>query len=374
MKAKRRFRMASVCLMLVLLVTALAACTSKPEPAKTTAPTTPAPSQVITLRMATWHPAKIPAVNSGFWIIREFERRSMGRIKVEEFYSGTLAGGKELLQACGKGIVDACLWNPSYNPGLGPLAEIGFVPAVIGSTWSGVMAFNRCFSEFPAMEQEFTGNNVVYLSGTGNPKCNIISTKPIGSLNDLKGLKINAGGPQQVLLSKLGVPAISIVSTEVYEALKRGTIDGNVNNPEWARVYNFHDAGKYWYDIPVGGFIFHSIMNKDFFNKLPPDLQKLLMSLRDEQAEANYMIYDVASDARAREIMYKTLKVIKPPQADIDQFLKIAKETVWTDWVKEIEKKGLPGQKLFDRWLYWNDYFSKQQPPNYTGSLADRAR
>ena len=73
----------------------------------------------------------------------------MGRIKVEEFYSGTLAGGKELLQACGKGVVDACLWNESYNPGLGPLAEIGFVPAVIGSTWSGIMAFNRFIPSFP---------------------------------------------------------------------------------------------------------------------------------------------------------------------------------------------------------------------------------
>ena len=143
MKAKKRFRMASVCLILILLVTALAACSSQPEPAKTAAPAPQASSQVITLRMATWHPAKIPAVNAGYWIIREFERRSMGRIKVEEFYPGTLAGGTQLLQACGKGIVDACLWNPSYNPGLAPLAEIGFVPAVIGSTWSAIMAFNR---------------------------------------------------------------------------------------------------------------------------------------------------------------------------------------------------------------------------------------
>ena len=142
-----------------------------------------------------------------------------------------------------------------------------------------------------------------------------------------------------MLLSKLGVPAINIVSTEVYEALKRGTVDGNVNNPEWARVYNFHEASKYWYDMPVGGFIFFSIINKDFFNKLPADLQKLLMSLRDQQAEANYMIYDVASDERARGIMYKTLEVIKPPQADIDQFLKIAKETVWTTGSKRLRKR-----------------------------------
>ena len=359
MKPKRRFVMASICLILILLVTA---------PAVQAAP------QVIKLRMATWHPAKVPAVNAGFWIIRELERRSMGRIKVEEYYSGTLAGGKELLRACGKGVVDACLWIPPYNPGLAPLAEIGWVPAVIASSWSAIMAFNRCFAEFPEIGKEFSSNNVVYLSGTGNPTCNIISTKPIRSLNDLKGLKINASGYQQVLLSKLGVPAISLVSTEVYEALERGTIDGNVNNPEWARVYNFHEASKYWYDIPVGGFIFFSIMNKNFFNKLPADLQKLLMSLRDLQAEANYMIYDMATDLRARGIMYKTLEVIKPPQADIDRFLKIAKETVWANWIQEIEKRGLPGQKLFGRWLYWNDHYSKQQHPTYIGSLVDRAR
>ena len=72
--------------------------------------------------------------------------------------------------------------------------------------------------------------------------------------------------------------------------------------------------------------------------------------------------------------MYKTLEVIKPPQADIDRFLKIAKETVWTDWINELKKKGLPGDKLFERRLYWNDFYSKQDHPSYIGSLADRGR
>ena len=62
------------------------------------------------------------------------------------------------------------------------------MPGVIGSTYSGIMAFNKIYSEFPEIEQEVSRNNVVYLSGTGNPRCNIISTKPIRSLNDLKGL------------------------------------------------------------------------------------------------------------------------------------------------------------------------------------------
>jgi len=154
----------------------------------------------------------------------------------------------------------------------------------------------------------------------------------------------------------------------------RGTVDGNVNNPEWARVYSFHEPGKYWYNIPVGGFVFFTMMNKDVFDSLPEDLQNMLVSMRDEQAEASYMIYDIASDLRSREIMYESLEVIDPPAADVEKFIKVAEETVWADWIQDIESKGLPGQVLFDKWLSYNKKYSEMDRPTYIGSIEDRAR
>jgi len=372
MRKRRLFTvMVSLCLALVLLATLSIACAKKEAP-PTITPVVPA--EVRVLKVGDWHLPKIPAVIGQCCLLREFARRSGGRIELEEYFSGTLAGGKELLSATRTGVADAAAWHAAYNLGEAPMAGITCVPAIIGTTWSAIMAFNRCLEDVPELEQEFLNNNVIYLGGTGNPSCNIISTKPIRSLDDLKGLKINASGHQQTLLAEFGVPPTSLISTEVYEAMMRGTLDGNVNNPEWARVYSFHEPGKYWYNIPCGGFLFFTIMNKDVFDSLPQDLQDMLVSMRDEQAEAQYMIYDIASDLRARQIMYESLEVIDPPASDVERFIKVAEETVWADWIQGIEAEGLPGEETFDRWLYWNEYYSEQEHPTYISSMEDRAR
>lgn len=43
--------------------------------------------------------------------------------------------------------------------------------------------------------------------------------------------------------------------------------------------------------------------------------------------------------------------VTDPTPEDLAKGREVAKEKIWSDWVKKMEKKGLPGQKVLDRWL-----------------------
>lgn len=373
---KRRLSVLIVCICFIMVfVTLLLPACAKEEPAAPAAPATPIPAEVQILKMADWHPANIPAVNSAFWVFRELERRSGGRIQWEYYYSGTLAGGKEMASAVRTGVADAAPFVPGYTPGEWPLCDVTFNPAITLDSWSGIMAQIELVETTPEVQAEFDANNAVYIGGTGNPNYNIISDKPIRTLEDLKGLKIVASGASQILLAEFGATPVNMVSTEVFQAIQRGTVNGNVNNPEYARVYNFFDVAPYWYNIPFGGQPFFTIMNKDTYNGLPQDLQDLLMDLRDNQAEANYMIYDVAAEVMVAWLkIQEKCEVIDPTPADVELFLKTAEETVWIEWVTNVEDSGLPGQMVMDKWRALNAKYQAMDRPLYIGHTDDKNR
>ena len=74
---------------------------------------------------------------------------------------------------------------------------------------------------------------------------------------------------------------------EVHDGLSKGVIDG-VNTPfETLKTFRFAEVAKYttssW---PVGNlYIFYVIMNKNSYEKLPPDLKEILDKLSGEYKE-----------------------------------------------------------------------------------------
>jgi hypothetical protein len=41
---------------------------------------------------------------------------------------------------------------------------------------------------------------------------------------------------------------------------------------------------------------------------------------------------------------------------------KTAKNVIWGNWVKKMEKRGLPGQEVLDKWRELNKKYAKMSP------------
>ena len=105
---------------------------------------------------------------------------------------------------------------------------------------------------------------------------------PIRTFTDFKGKKfrINATPPEREAMKLLGATALPMPTNEVMPALQRGAIDGTQSAIALFVNFKYIDLGKVLTQtddtmlVPIG------VVSKAWLDKLPPDLQKLVIDAR----------------------------------------------------------------------------------------------
>lgn len=139
-----------------------------------------------------------------------------------------------------------------------------------------------------------------------------LTTKPVKSVADLKGMKIRV--PDNTIQIKgfeaLGATPTPMAFGEVYTALQQGTIDG-LENPLTV-LYNgkFHEVAKYLIlDAHVKNFTTW-IAGADFFNTLTPEQQEILMETGREAGIYNNEIQEKLNTEALESLKAEGVEVI----------------------------------------------------------------
>lgn len=310
-------------------------------------------AQPLVLKFGAWTPPQHNFSREGVWIVQELERRSEGRIKIEYYWSNSLVPTRQLMDALQKGVADIAFINPSYQPGKLPLLTITSLPATSAGDMCPTSKALQELIEMPEVKAELDAMNMHYLGPLTNDSYGVWTRKKeVRTLSDLRGMKLRAIGSQANLLHALGGVPVSLGATEIYQAIEKGTLDGALANPSFALGYKWDEITKYYYPIHFGGLGQFVAMNKSSWDKLPADLKKRASALHDIACGTAQEIYQGGGQALLAAAVAKgTITVVKPTPADIAEMTKVAREKIWSDWVKKMNEKGLPGQKVLDRWV-----------------------
>ena len=277
------------------------------------------------------------------------EKNSDGRITVEIYPNGQVGGEREMVEAVQ----------------LGNLTMAAPSSSVVTAFSSGMYLWDLPFL-FKNAEQAHTvldgevGQEVlaqlesVGIKGLGyweNGFRHIMNNKqPITKLEDMKGIKFRTLESQQQIQmwNAAGANATPIAFTELYSALQQGTVDGAESPLALMYAQKFQEVQKY---LTLSGHLYSPwpvLMNKEFFESLPADLQKVVedavaetrdfnreLSAADEQKslellteagmeynelsdaeklrfqEAMEVVYPEISDLAGEEIFNKLIKAVK---------------------------------------------------------------
>lgn len=189
--------------------------------------------------------------------------------------------------------------------------------------------------------------------------------KEIKSIDDLKGLKMRIPGFAGEVLAKLGLTVTNIAPGELYTALERGTIDAlEWVGPGMDIKMGFHKIAPYYYTgWHEPGLDLQYLVNKKKFNKLPEDLQEILLTAIKATAYDMYIQnYDMSAQAWSKiEKDYPNIKIKTFPKEVIDIMKKtneelIAEKTKNNPQLKEILDSQKAYMKKVRVWTKMSDY------------------
>jgi TRAP-type mannitol/chloroaromatic compound transport system substrate-binding protein len=162
---------------------------------------------------------------AGVRFTENMERVSDGSFQIEFFEPGALVPALECFDAAGKGAVESCWTTPGYHTGKVP--ALAFFTAVPFGPQYGEFFAWKIFGGGDELKNEIYGEHDLY-----SLDCNAIGPetsgwfrRPVGSLEELKGLKMRFFGLGAQVMQKLGVSTQLLAGADIYPALERGVID-----------------------------------------------------------------------------------------------------------------------------------------------------
>ena len=178
------------------------------------------------LRMANWLPPSHPLVAEVMvpWS-KAVEEATQGRVSIE-IMQAPLGPPPAHFDFAVNGIADITYGVHNYTPGRFPTTELAELPFLSDSARNLSVAYWRIYDRYLKAANEQRGVQVlgVFVHGPGQ----LYTTKrEIGSIEDLRGLKIRiGGGVAQEVAKAIGVVPIQAPVTQAYEILSQGVADG----------------------------------------------------------------------------------------------------------------------------------------------------
>lgn len=308
-----------------------------------------AQAQEVTLRFHQQLPAMatIPKLAIQPWI-EAVEKASKGRIKIQRFDSMSL-GGKpnQAFDQVKDGFVDFTWTVLSYTPGRFPKTEVFELPFMTRDATRGSMALQDFVERNAADEFKEVKLIAAHIHGPGA----FHTLTPIQKYEDLKGLRIRgAGRVINELISALGGSPIGMPITSVAESLSKGVLDGTTIPFEIVPAFKIQQLVKNHTMFANGTALYTNtfaiVMNKASYEKLPPDLKKVINDHSGQYAAKLFGGAMDKGDAVGLDLIKKAKNnVIVIDETEMQRWRRTA-AVVTDSWVERTSKLGFDAKAM----------------------------
>jgi len=285
--------------------------------------------------------------------VQNVEKRTNGKVKITGTYAGGLGGAGEVLTLAGRGAVDFATSAAGYYPDSLPIWKASQLPFVFDSPKQAIETFKVLRKEFPTFDEEMKGIGVRFLFQQPLGSYYFVGSKGgCDTLAGLNGKKIRAFGSEiPKIIASAGGVAVTLTTTEMYEAVQRGVIDyanADIGNIASLKLY---EVGKHICG-PIMTFSGHMMtIGERTWNRLPKEYQTIIM---DEAAatQQRYLDWVDQNDQKALKTINDAGIQITPFNSEEMAKWKAATPDLIQNWVDDMAKRGKGDQaaKIAARW------------------------
>ncbi|MBW1673423.1 MAG: TRAP transporter substrate-binding protein [Deltaproteobacteria bacterium] len=281
---------------------------------------------------------------------KEIENRTNGQVKIKFYLSQTLVKSRDSYDAVVNGIADISWVYFSWTPGRFPLSSVMDLPYLIKSTFAGAHVLTDLYKKFPEMRAEVKDVHLLHLWTTMPYEIHTVK-KPVYKLEDIKGMKLATQPGARAALEGVRAVPVTMPTPKIYQTVEKGVADGSALAWGAFKAFKLVEVTNYHTNVHLAALATCTVMNKNTWNKLPKDIQKVITDVTNE------MLPDTlcAAVSAEKEIGKKQCKdrnqeIYEMPSKERARWVATSKPA-YNKWVKDMEAKGLPGHAILDETL-----------------------
>jgi TRAP-type transport system periplasmic protein len=230
------------------------------------------------------HPA-IEGVGVGYRIRDRVWELSKGRLYVDFRPLAQLGGEKDVISKLKLGAVQGMLSSSVAAANVADRLGIVNLPYVI-DTFDKLEKFRNTPALWKPFSEAALAQGIMVPDITGYGTYGWATTTPVRNLNDAKTVNFRiAEAPVNADIYKAwGLKFTVMPWPDVPQALQTGVINGLDHTPIVCNITKKFTIAKYFTEVNYAQGLFVHLMNKRWFDRLPPDLQKILLQAIAEES------------------------------------------------------------------------------------------
>lgn len=214
------------------------------------------------------------------------EERSEGRVVINIHHSGSLGSQGEITESVNNGILHMA-YSTGYLFGFYvPEFEVLGLPFIYTDEYQANAVVKGEVGDL-LKQKLLDESNMRIVSLLAGGFRNMISSTPVNSLDDFRGLKFRS--PESFawveMFKALGATPTPMPYPETYQALRTNLVDGAETFAMAMVQDKFYEVADYVIITQHMNTIEGPIINEQFYQSLPPDIQELIHSCMEEAQE-----------------------------------------------------------------------------------------
>ncbi|SDY11158.1 C4-dicarboxylate-binding protein DctP [Modestobacter sp. DSM 44400] len=265
------------------------------------------------------------------------EEKSDGKITVDVFPNSELYGDKDELQALQSNSVQVLAPASAKFTTLAPALQVLDLPFLFDSVDDipKVVSPDTPAGKAIFENQALADNNIKVLGLWDNGLKQLSSNTEMRTPADLQGLSFRIQ-PSDVLAAQFsawGANSTPLAFSEVFNALQQGVIDGQENPYSNIESQNMHTVQTNITESNHGYIGYVLVINNDFLNSLPDDLQQVVQDSADEASDYNRKIAaQLNQDAKKTIEDAGTTQILKLTDQERQAFKDAVVPAVWDQY------------------------------------------
>lgn len=281
------------------------------------------------------HPG-IAGIGVGYKIRDKVWERSGGRLYVDFRPLAQLGGEKDVISKLKLGAVQGMMSSSVAAANVSDKLGIVNLPYVV-DTFDKLDRFRNSPEIWDEFRQSAGSQGLIVLDITGYGPYGWATTTPVRNLNEAKAINFRiAEAPVNADIYKAwGFKFTVMPWPDVDQALQTGVISGLDHTVIVSNITNKFKIAKHFTKIDYAQGLFVHLVNKRWFEKLPTDLQQILVEVVTEESAAARLATRKQQDEQIAAAQKAGVTFHELSAADRQKLVAIA-APVYSDWEQKI--------------------------------------